>query len=274
MKIFVTYSNERYAKARDFAGKMAKRFGKFDKVIIYKPEDIDDDFKEKNKEILSFKKGAGLWLWKPYVVNKALNEECKEGDYLFYADAASFFIRSVDHIIKAWGDQDVFVSPVPLKEWQFTKADCFKLLNCDTDEFKQTAQIQGSFMGFRKSEKSVKFVAEWLRRCCDIRLLHPDNIALHLENPQGFDAHREDQSMLSLLSKQWGIQPHTDLTQYGKYPEKYLFGNYKRVEISTKREYPVCIILHRTANVDKIVALKQLILALVPRKLGLHLIHN
>ena len=273
MKIFVTYSNERYAKARDFAGKMAKRFGKFDKVVIYKPEDIDDDFKENNKEILSFKKGAGLWLWKPYVVNKALNEECKDGDYLFYADAASFFIRSVDYIIKAWGDQDVFVSPVPLKEWQFTKADCFKLLNCDSDKFKQTAQIQGIFIGVRKTTNSIKFVKEWLDRCCDLRLMHPDNIALGLPNPKNFVSHREDQSMLSLLCKQENIHPHEDPSQGGKYPEMYDNSGFQKASITNSIEYPVCIVHHHTADVNKSVVFKRLLQIILPKKIGLKLMH-
>lgn len=265
MNVFVTYSNERYAKTRDFAGKMAKRYGKFDKVVIYKPEDVDEDFKRTHADILSFKKGAGLWLWKPYVINKALNEECNDGDYLFYADAASFFFRSFDHIVKAWGKQDVFVSPVPLKEQQFTKADCFKLLDCDTEEVKQSAQIQGSFMGFRKSEKALKFVGEWLRRCCDLKLMHPENIALHSDNPQNFQGHRFDQSMLSLLSKEWNIIPHEDVTQFGKHLEKYwMSDDFEHAKIRSTREYPPCVILHRTADVNKWVVAKKLILLLLP----------
>lgn len=274
MKVFIAYADQKYETTRNFAGKMAKIFGNFDKVVLYGPKDIDQKFLSENKETFAIKRGAGLWLWKPYIIAKALREECSVGDYLFYGDAGSFFIRDVDHIIKAMWDESIYVSAVPLAEWQFTKADCFKLMGCHDEKIKETAQIQGSFLCLRKNHHTEVFINEWLGLCCDLKLLHPDNFALGSKNPDGFVAHREDQSILSLLCKKKGINPHLDPSQYGKYPEKYWSDNHKKTPLGVKKEYPVCIILHRTANVNKIVALKQLILALVPRRLGLHLIHN
>lgn len=268
MKIFIAYADKKYQKTRNFAGKMAKWFGKFDKVVLYSPDDIDDDFKNRHKETFAIKRGAGLWLWKPYIIAKTLIRDCNEGDYLFYADSGSFFIRSVDHIIKAMGKDDIYVTTVPLVEWQFTKADCFQLLDCNNEKVKNSAQIQGTFVCIRKTQHSIEFIYKWLKLCSDIKLLHPENIALGLTNPKGYIAHREDQSLLSLLSKKEGVVPHEDPSQFGKYPEKYWYRNYIKVVNNKKEEYPTIIILHRMPFIRWKVIFKNIFLLLIPHKIG------
>ena len=276
MRIFITFGDEKFAKSRDFAAKMAKYFGGFDKVVAYAPKDIDDDFKEKHKKIFNIKRGYGLWLWKPYFIYKTLNEVCKDGDMLFYGDGGSFFFRSVKHIEKAMGDDDIWVSCVPFFEWQYTKSDAFKLLGCENEDYKKTAQIQGGFLYIRKTEHSVLFIKKWLEACCDIKLLHPDNIGLGLPVVNGFCAHREDQSLLSLLSKKEGLVPHKDPSQFGRYPEWYFIHRKQSCDKSileiqdvfNKREYPALIILHRMPVVDIYAIAKNFLILFVPKIIG------
>lgn len=274
-KVFIAYADEKYRKTRDFAGKMAKIIGEFDKVVLYGPKDVDDDFKEQHKNTFAIKRGAGLWLWKPYIIAKALREECEDGDFLFYADSGSFFIRSVNHIIKAMANDDIYVSQIPLVEWQFTKTDCFKLMNCDDEKVKKSAQIQGSFVCVKKNQHSIDFINTWLNLCSDLRLLHPNNIALGLKNPDDFFAHREDQSILSLLCKTKGIKPHMDPTQYSKLPEHYWwFKNFIRVHLSYKKEYPICILLHRSPTVRFLSVVKEILIILLPRFVSVLYLHR
>lgn len=272
MKVFIAYANEKYQRARNFAGKMARRFGGFDKIILYGPEDIDSEFIEKYKETFSIKRGAGLWLWKSYIINKALKEECQLGDYLFYSDSGAFFIRSVDYIIRAMGNENIFVSCVPLVEWQFSKRDAFQLMNCDTEEFRNSAQVQSGFICLRKSKQSDKFAIEYLHWCCDLKVLHSDNIASGQLNPKGFIASREDQTVLSLLCKKYAVRPHRDPCQFGKYPEKYWLNGFFHAENIPYKEYPILILLHRTPRVNKKVVLKQLLLIIMPRCIGVKFI--
>ena len=70
MKIFVTYSDENYSEARDFCMFTARKFACFDKCFAFSPNDIDSEFKKLNGKIFSYKRGAGLWLWKPYIIKK------------------------------------------------------------------------------------------------------------------------------------------------------------------------------------------------------------
>lgn len=248
MKVFISYGDIKFKKALCLSGKMAKIRGGFDKVIMYGPEDIDSDFRKKNKEIFDIKRGAGLWLWKPYFIFKALLEECEYGDILFYSDSGACFIRNVDYILKVMGAEDVYVTNIPLREWQFSKTDAFDLMDVDYDTFKDTPQIQASFICLRKSKTSLDFTKEYLSYCMDLRILHPDNIFTGESNPSGFIASREDQTVLSLMCKKKGIKPHSNPSQFGYLPILYWRKNFAFIYNMPPMEYPIVIIHHRQPN--------------------------
>lgn len=263
MKIFVTYSTPSYFRARSFSAKMAKWFGKFDKIVLYSPNDIDDEFKEKHVDILNIKRGAGLWLWKPYSIYKALMEEAKEGDVVFYCDAASFFIRNVNYIVNTIDESDIWVSDNGFIEEQYTKEDTFQLMNCTDNKYKKTNQIQAQFFCCRKSNKSVTFVKEWLDCASDFNIIGPDNIKLGSDNCKKFITHRFDQSILSLLCKKNSIKPHLS-PLYIDYPNKYAPYFVRNGEEIKHGEYPCIIVLQHdpTINIEK--SLSYMIFAYLP----------
>lgn len=267
MKYFISYGDEKFSKSLKIAGLMAKFVGGFDKIKLYGPADLNSNFVKSNKEILSIKRGAGLWLWKPYIIYETLLNEINDGDLVFYSDAGSFFVRNVRHIEKVMKNSDIWVSDIPFQEVQFTKEDAFRILDID-DAVKDTAQIQASFLCIRKSKESVLFIKEWLDKCCDINLLHPDNL-VGKDCSEKFISHREDQSILSLLCKKRKIKPHFDPSQYGKYPELYTRWNFERPIMDTVKEYPVCIVLHRNPNISFKSIVKQVLLAFIPAKIGI-----
>lgn len=95
---YITYAdrccNESFSKAL----KAAHDPGGFDVVIGYRKEVMKDAFREKYKDILERPRGAGYWLWKPYVILKTLVEDMDWGDYLCYVDADSHSITDVGPI--------------------------------------------------------------------------------------------------------------------------------------------------------------------------------
>ena len=93
MIIAINYANEGFQKAQKLNLETALQWGA-DKVIGYTPADMDEAFKEKNKEILSIPKGNGVYLWKPYFLNKAY-QELQDGDYLIYTDAGSIYVNKI-----------------------------------------------------------------------------------------------------------------------------------------------------------------------------------
>lgn len=98
MKILINYADKQYEPARKWNTLTGKYIAKFDKVYEFSPHDIDPSFAILYHDILSQKRGNGLWLWKPYFVNKVL-ENCNNGDIIFYCDSGSFFTRSIKKIV-------------------------------------------------------------------------------------------------------------------------------------------------------------------------------
>lgn len=58
----------------------------FNSISVYGPQDLDDEFKTRFKDILNLPHGSGYWIWKVYIINRKL-DEIKEGDILIYLDA-------------------------------------------------------------------------------------------------------------------------------------------------------------------------------------------
>ncbi|KWU59138.1 hypothetical protein [Priestia megaterium] len=257
MKILINYANDKYKKTQKFNSFTGKHIGKFDKIYSYSPDDIDYEFREKNKKILEQTRGNGLWLWKPYFIYKTLCL-CNEGDIVFYCDSGSFFIRNVEHLIKSMKENEkIWVSDIPLLEVNFTKLRCLEKMKCNSDEFKYTNQIQGTFFMVVCCEESKQFVKKWLYLCQDYELISPESNSHNNEYIEyGFLSHREDQSILSLLCKIKKLDPHRDPSQKGKFQIAYYSPYYPFVKKHYADIYKPVVFLHKFSNVDIIGCLK------------------
>lgn len=267
---FINYADSGFAKAQHLSSWTAKHFGGFDKIIEYGPDSIDPEFCFKHKDTFAIKRGAGLWLWKPYIIMKTL-ERMDEGDYLFYCDAGAFLIKSCDYIFEGMMDGDIWVSDIPLIEREWTKPALIDEVKVDnSDRILNSNQIQATIIGIRKSDASMVFVKKWYDLCCTPAFLWP----MRSDEPHGeCKSHREDQSILSVLCKVQGIQAHRDPSQYGRIPEKYkVQGAAFSVPHHPDDTYPVLLILHRTGDCDKGIILKQWLNAVLPKKLVYRLI--
>ena len=249
---------------------MAKKYGCFTEVKAYGPESIDDDFRQAHSEILSIKRGNGLWIWKPYIILKTL-EEFNEGDYVFYCDSGAFFFSSVKPLIDSMGDCDVWVSNISMIEEQWTKPQVFDTLGITDEAIKTSGQVQGSFVLVRKSDYSVSFIKEWLSLCIRPELIKPlESGDYHGECIE----HREDQSMLSILSKMRGIKAHKDPSVMPKYhpvivpklkllvkkligwkiPPQVSWKGAKRVQLVQDDTYAPCIYIHRIRKAHSVLS--------------------
>lgn len=251
-KVYLTYSDATYESSKKFAVMMARVFGGFDEVVSASPSDVDEYFKNHNSEIFAYRRGAGLWLWKPYIVNKVLSR-MDDGDILFYADAGCFVYRNVKHIVDLM-NQDIWLCELPLVEKQYTKRVCFEYLGCNGDVYENTPQRLATYFCVRKSEMSVKVVKEWLEACQRIELISP------LENDGELISHREDQSILSLLSKKYGILGFAT----------------KRMELSAEKgavyldcsghpQSPNIVVVHKHPSVNFMLLLRKLLPLIAPQ---------
>ena len=92
MLLCINYSNEGlFSPRQQLQTQTAYLFGA-DKVREYSPKDIDPYFYVMNKFVLDLPRGAGYWLWKPYIIKDAL-ASVEDGDYVFYVDSGAFYIN-------------------------------------------------------------------------------------------------------------------------------------------------------------------------------------
>ncbi len=260
MKVLVNYANDKYRQSQKFNTWTGKHIAKFDKVFSFGPEDIEPEYYNAHKDILDEPRGNGLWLWKPYFIDKVLSQ-CTDGDYVFYVDSGAFFVRNAETLIKSFEQgENIWVSDNPTLESCFTKPKCFGALGCSEDIYKNTNQIQATYVFFRCCQESRDFVKEWLSLCENKEMMEPAG-GLNLEKPvrNGFVAHREDQSMLSLLCKKKGIMPHRDPSQRGKHPETFYNQNYAYKVPEHDDTYKTFVFLHKAKKVNLVVILRQIV---------------
>lgn len=245
----INYADKNFERNRKYNTKTAYIFGKVDKVIEYTPNDVDEDFKQKNKSIFKYKRGAGLWIWKPYIILKTL-EKMNDGDYLFYCDAGVTFINKVQHLIDVFekDNLDIMLFELPLRERQFTKKETFILMNYNN--FDQN-QILSGYILLKKNSSSKEIIQKWLHYMCDEQIVSGNHFLNDIQEFEDYVAHREDQSILSILARKLNLPVYRDPSDYGDRPwqyasdkwtyseKKYENSPYPKIILSNRKSHPM-----------------------------------
>ena len=249
----VNFATKEFYQSQKKLNNSALRFG-VDKVISYKRLDIiESNFYRENKEILDQKRGAGFWLWKPYIILE-LMEKINDGDIIIYADSGIEIIDNIRLLIEPCIANNgilLFNNDVHLnKTW--TKRDCFIQMGCDKEKYWEGPQILASFSVWQKNQKSAALLKEWFIFCKNKNIL-TDMPNIGGKNFSEFKDHRHDQSILSILAVKHKIILHRDPTQWGnrfkkeKYRKKGEFvykGEYSE-NIFDNSDYPTLLNHHR-----------------------------
>lgn len=200
MKVnLITFSNEKYKKQQKALTEQANSV--FDGVFVYGDCWLKKtDFYQKNKKILDQSRGAGYWLWKPYIILETF-KHLEEGDVILYIDSSDVFTNGVVAFLRNYystPNRELILTPgaYPQKNW--TKKDCFTLMKCDTPEYHNVIQLEAGILSFKKCDNTIKLIEEWLGYC------ENENIITDLDNTtginyDGFIDHRHDQSILTNL---------------------------------------------------------------------------
>jgi hypothetical protein len=155
-------------------------------------------------------RGAGFWLWKPYIILETL--KLLGNDCLLYCDAgrSSYYRfhsypRRLERRIHETPQGFVLGPAIPhlgnIEQW--TKRDCLVLMKADTPAIlKQPLILTWSL--WRRREKSDAFLRTWLAACLDRRCLTDDTNVCGLPNYNEFKDHRHDQSIVSILAYKLG----------------------------------------------------------------------
>ena len=214
-KYHINYANGRYLEAQKYCSHSATQVG-FDEVISYGIADIDENFKNQNQNILSQKRGAGYWLWKPYFLKKTFEKMCA-GDILVYSDSGSYYQSAIQPLLdKLINDKHGVLSfeLTGLLERQYTKKDTFVLMDLDKDEIVNSSQREATYIWLIKNNFTTNLVEEYLYYAQNEKII-TDSGSESGDNYLDFKDHRHDQSIWSLLCKKYEIEPHRLISQHG-----------------------------------------------------------
>jgi len=194
-----------------------KKWGPEFEVIVFHKKDMDPEFTEKNKDILSLPRGGGYWLWKPYIIHNTLSK-LNECDILLYVDSKYFFTESftawINHLLM---NQDLCVfknkpnePSYPMKQW--CKMDVIHQYGRTKQVFEDNEEdCWAGFMVIRKTNFTTSFIQEWLTMCTYENITDSPSI---LPNDPVFIEHRHDQSLLSILLHKYQLQMPFFETRY------------------------------------------------------------
>lgn len=172
-------------------------------------------FQEVIPEISLKERGAGFWSWKPFIIQKRLNE-VPDGDVVLYCDVGRIYpFKLLDQSIKPFLEwmhsrgQEIMPGVAipwdgPVSRW--TKRDALVALDMDREEILTATPIQASFSIWRAGSKSRDFAAKWMGLCSQRKLISDDPSVCKLGENPGFQENRHDQALLSLLCMKEGLQ--------------------------------------------------------------------
>lgn len=215
-KHFITFADNCCEQSKLKAATRAIYPGGFDVVEIHDMSSLSKGFRIRYRQTLKQRRGSGYWLWKPYIILKTLNK-MNNGDILMYQDSGAYLIQDAGPLLKLALDSKhgILLFYVTLLEQHYTKRDAFIIMDMDFRQVYKTYQRMASFILFRRSCHSIQFVMEWLMYATNPLLITDQPNTLGKANLPGYEEHRHDQSILSLLSKKWGIPAYRTPSQYG-----------------------------------------------------------
>lgn len=226
----ITYSSGNMEISAQLASATALQHGASESKI-YSPSDIDHGYYDYYKHILNQPRGAGYWLWKPYIIEKELSS-MKDGDFLIYTDAGVEIINDLSILTKLNKDILLFRNMYIHEQW--CKMDA--MYNITGWRSMPIKQCQASAMVFRACEASRKFVLQWLA-WCEVSNYIDDSPSIMANHPE-FKEHRHDQAVLTCIAHKHNIKTWW-------WPAQYNNGAFVYDDGMNDRPYPVIFHHHR-----------------------------
>lgn len=173
----------------------------FDATISYRKGHLDPEFYEKNRAILDQPRGAGYWVWKPYVILKAM-QMFPDNTVIVYADSGVVFRKSLLPLIEMLQDAPlVFVgNGKPVTCRTHLKMEARHVLQLTEQDPRLDAQnLWAFFMVIKNTPKTRAFIEEWLKMCLIKDAITDEPYDKNIQDKQ-FNGHLHDGPLLSLVA--------------------------------------------------------------------------
>lgn len=167
----------------------------FDVILPYQMKHIDPEYIAKHDVIFSHKRGAGYWLWKPYIILKTL-KMMPENDVLLYVDSSGIFMNHIDSLLDLVNNHDFVLFPNIHNNRGYVKKIAVDSILSGDETVLDKKQIDGSILLIRNTSKVREIIKTWLEYCENPDLL--TDLAMKDEYSDFID-HRHDQALLSIL---------------------------------------------------------------------------
>ena len=202
----ITYGDNKYEESKKRLCNKANNLGWFDTIKSYGPDDLDVNFNEQFKNILELPRGGGCSIWKPYIINKRM-DEIEDNDILLYLDAGCYinssgFARFTEYIemLNNCNEGCISFSMSNHIEKKWTCKEIFEYFNIYEDsDILNTGQILSGIIMLKKNANSIHIIDLWLKTLYNNSKLFTDN---YNENQRvEYIENKHDQSILSVISK-------------------------------------------------------------------------
>lgn len=223
-KILISFAtNPKWYRSQQLLNNSAKQGG-FDGIISYTDRGRDWEFAKKYNDVASTR-GYGYWQWKPIIILDALSK-LNDGDIVGYVDSGNLLVNNLDYIFNACNEQGIVLfdnrdgnfEKTTHKNKEWTKRDCFVLMDCDSEEYYNASQVDGAYQFYKKTPNTIKFLEEYMRFCSNDNIIS-DLPTITKDNLPEFKDHRHDQSILSLMAVKYKITLLPEPSEWGNYLE-------------------------------------------------------
>lgn len=203
--IHVTFRTSHFTQAERLLRRSASRFGV--ELRCYFPgQPAIELARSENPLVMACLRGAGYWLWKPYVILDVL-KSVPAGTVVLYTDITMIYIADPAHLFALADVNDVVLfenAPGNLQH-KWTKRDAFVRLDADSPEYHNRRQLNAAIQLYRAGPKAIAFLEAAKQAMRDPAVLTDAPNVCGLPNFDGFVDHRHDQSVLTILAQKSGI---------------------------------------------------------------------